>query len=119
MEVSVFTLLKVIGSLAVAAMVSYVVHLYSTAWLNCERLRKKLRRQGVRGPTPSFLYGNLPEMQRIQMKAKAAIDEAALPHGEFIAHDYTSSLFPYFEQWRKEYGMVDSLSLIFFHIFSS
>ncbi|KAF8009814.1 hypothetical protein BT93_J0722 [Corymbia citriodora subsp. variegata] len=110
MEISMFTLIKVLGSIAVVAMVSSVVHWYTATWLKCERLRKKLRRQGVRGPAPSFLYGNLPEMQRIQMKAKAAIDEAALPHGEFIAHDYTSSLFPYFEQWRKEYGLMYTYS---------
>uniref|UniRef100_A0A6N2MPI5 Uncharacterized protein n=1 Tax=Salix viminalis TaxID=40686 RepID=A0A6N2MPI5_SALVM len=54
-------------------------------------IKRKLRMQGIQGPPPSFLYGNLPEMQKIQMKTlKASSFQAA----DFIAHDYTSTKDP-------------------------
>lgn len=64
-----------------------------------------LRTQGIKGPTPSLLYGNLPEMQKIQLQALKSPN-----HAEFVAHDYTSSVFPYFEHWRKEYGLIYTYS---------
>lgn len=95
MEVS-----PVISSLVVLGVVGLVLHVYNSVWLKSERVRKKLRMQGIRGPPPSFLYGNLPEMQKIQLQAMKASNQT----DEFVAHDYTSTVFPYFEQWRKEYG---------------
>lgn len=74
-------------------------------WLkSCERLRWKLKKQGIYGPKPSFLYGNVAEMQKIQAASPNNV------YAEFVAHDYTSSLFPYFEQWRKIYGPVYTYS---------
>ncbi|KAK6794173.1 hypothetical protein RDI58_007626 [Solanum bulbocastanum] len=81
--------------------------LYNTLWLkSSERLRWKLKKQGIYGPKPSFLYGNVAEMQKIQ----AASPNNNNVYAEFVAHDYTSSLFPYFEQWRKIYGPVFTYS---------
>uniref|UniRef100_A0A6N2LWQ6 Cytochrome P450 n=1 Tax=Salix viminalis TaxID=40686 RepID=A0A6N2LWQ6_SALVM len=88
-------------------LVIFLVHVYCTVVLRSERIKRKLRMQGIQGPPPSFLYGNLPEMQKIQMKTlKASSFQAA----DFIAHDYTSTVFPYFEQWRKEYGSIYTYS---------
>lgn len=92
--------LKIVASLVVVGGVGLVVHIYNSVWLKSERMRRKMRMQGIRGPPPSFLYGNLPEMQKIQLQAMKAPPN----HTEFVAHDYTSTVFPYFEQWRKEYG---------------
>lgn len=76
-------------------------YIFNILWLKSSQiLRWKLQKQGINGPKPSFLYGNVPEMQKIQ----AASLKAPTNYGEFVAHDYTSSLFPYFEQWRKLYG---------------
>ncbi|XWS08404.1 hypothetical protein CRYUN_Cryun41cG0077200 [Craigia yunnanensis] len=97
---------KVISSLALMGVVCFLVHLYNTMWFKSERLRRKLWMQGIRGPSPSFIYGNLPEMQKIQLKAVRPIPNNA----EIVAHDYTSSLFPYFVQWRKEYGPIYTYS---------
>ncbi|KAI3817878.1 hypothetical protein L1987_11678 [Smallanthus sonchifolius] len=74
-----------------------------------QRLRKKLERQGIRGPQPSFPYGNVGEMQKIQsaaisMKASRSIN------GDFVGDDYTCLLFPYFAQWRKQYGSIYTYS---------
>ncbi|KAF3433237.1 hypothetical protein FNV43_RR24339 [Rhamnella rubrinervis] len=98
--------LKIVASLAVIGVVGLGVHIYNSVWLKSERVRKKLRMQGIRGPIPSFLYGNLPEMQKIQLQAMKAPNHT----DEFVAHDYTSTVFPYFEQWRKEYGLIYTYS---------
>jgi cytochrome P450 len=83
------------------------LHLLNNTWLKPQRVRWKLQKQGIKGPQPSLLYGNAPEIQRIQAAAKK---KAANHVAEFIAHDYTSTLFPYLEQWRKEYGPVFTYS---------
>ncbi|KAI4383926.1 hypothetical protein MLD38_009707 [Melastoma candidum] len=100
--------LELLGrTLGAVVVVSLLFHLCNRTWLKAWRLRNKLLSQGVRGPAPSLLYGNLPEMQRIEAETRAKRD---LGHGcddpNPIAHDYTSTLFPYFERWRKQYGPV-------------
>ncbi|PIN18686.1 Cytochrome P450 CYP4/CYP19/CYP26 subfamily [Handroanthus impetiginosus] len=77
------------------------LYFLKTLWLNPWLIRRKLRLQGIKGPKPSFLYGNAWEMQKIQASMKKSAE-----NGEFVAHDYTSTLFPYFEHWRKQYGNV-------------
>ncbi|KAF8364681.1 hypothetical protein HHK36_033361 [Tetracentron sinense] len=100
-------IVEMFWSLALLAFGSFFVYLYSILLLKPKRLREKLRRQGITGPPPSFLYGNLPEMRKIQSSVtKAPNDHEA----EILEHDYTSTLFPYFEQWRKEYGSVYTYS---------
>ncbi|RXI08668.1 hypothetical protein DVH24_022812 [Malus domestica] len=89
--------------MAVVGLVGFFLHLYSTVWLKSERVRRNLRLQGIKGPAPSFLYGNLPEMQKIQQQQE--LKPPNLLAAEFVAHDYTSTLFPYFEHWRKQYGI--------------
>jgi|UniRef100_A0A2N9EUT8 hypothetical protein len=95
-------LLRIIFSLALMGLSGLLFHLYNSVWLKSVRIRKKLQMQGIKGPPPSFLYGNLPEMQKIKFQATKASN-----HAEILAHDYTSTLFPYYEHWRKEYGMND------------
>ncbi|EXC21096.1 Cytokinin hydroxylase [Morus notabilis] len=106
---NVVVLMRVLLSLAFIVVVGLLVHVYNSVWLKSERVRRKLRMQGIKGPPPSFFYGNLPEMQKIiQLHA---IKAAAPNHdSEFVAHDYTSTLFPYLEQWRKEYGLLYTYS---------
>lgn len=94
--------------------VAILVHLYFYgAWRRTAEVRRKLRAQGVIGPPPSVLYGNLPEMQKIQLQTAAM---ASPPHGAsaIIAHDYTSTLFPYFVEWRKQYGILLIFMLFIF-----
>ncbi|CAA2971413.1 cytochrome P450 714A1-like [Olea europaea var. sylvestris] len=78
-----------------------------SVWVNPWRLRRRLEKQGIRGPRPCFLYGNVPEMQRIQA---SSIKNTGAENTGFVAHDYTSTLFPYFEQWRKQYGPIYTYS---------
>lgn len=74
-------------------------HVYGRAVAEQWRMRRSLKKQGVKGPPPSLFNGNVSEMQRIQSEAKRYSGD------NIISHDYSSSLFPYFEHWRKQYGL--------------
>lgn len=104
MAVIIGRLVSVFPAAVAVAVVAVFVHFYFYgAWRRTAEVRRKLREQGVGGPPPSVLYGNLPEMQKIQLQAAAV---ASPPHHAtaIVAHDYTSTLFPYFVKWRKQYG---------------
>ncbi|GAB4827729.1 hypothetical protein Ancab_034615 [Ancistrocladus abbreviatus] len=98
---------RILSSLAFCALLGLLLILYeNSSWLKSQRQRRKLTSQGIKGPPPSLLYGNVPEMQRIQ----STVEKAPSFNGEIVAHDYTSTVFPYFEQWRKQYGPVYTYS---------
>ncbi|GJN07142.1 hypothetical protein PR202_ga24944 [Eleusine coracana subsp. coracana] len=69
--------------------------------LGTESTRKKLRRQGVKGPVPTLLCGNTTEMKRIQQGLK--------PVQTQNSNDYISTLLPHFVLWRKIYGALEIL----------
>ncbi|XP_020536330.1 cytochrome P450 714A1 isoform X2 [Jatropha curcas] len=97
MEIS---LLRIFSSVAIIG----VVYLIKEILLGPKKAKKKLQMQGIKGPSPSFLYGNLPEMQEIQFKNSRK--EAPTQVDDIVAQDYTSIIFPYFEHWRKQYGPI-------------
>ncbi|KAL6642169.1 hypothetical protein ACP70R_020350 [Stipagrostis hirtigluma subsp. patula] len=80
-------------------------YLYTVLWLKPERLRQKLRSQGVKGPKPSFLFGNIPEMRRIQELSKSDEEQDAETSDRFTS-DYVATLFPYFFHWSRVYGSI-------------
>ncbi|KAI3911478.1 hypothetical protein MKW98_010365 [Papaver atlanticum] len=49
-------------------------YLYEALWLKPEKLRNKLRNQGMMGPPPSFLSGNVSDMMRIKSMAAVSSD---------------------------------------------
>ncbi|TVU50627.1 hypothetical protein EJB05_02005, partial [Eragrostis curvula] len=73
-------------------------YIYLLLCLRPENIRKKLRKQGVKGPEPTLLYGNTREMKRIQQELKLVQTQDD--------NDYISTLFPHFLVWRKTYGPV-------------
>ncbi|XP_042381258.1 cytochrome P450 714C2-like isoform X1 [Zingiber officinale] len=77
---------------------------YFILWIRPQRLRDKLRSQGIHGPPPSFLHGNIPEMRSIlhEHKLKQAQAEGSVS----LTADYSSSLFPYLSYWKKKYGPI-------------
>ncbi|KAF2909220.1 hypothetical protein DAI22_11g010500 [Oryza sativa Japonica Group] len=80
-------------------------YVYIILWLRPERLRQKLRSQGVRGPKPYFLFGNIPEMRRIQQLAKSAHEQEA-GSTDMFSSNYVATLFPYFLHWSRVYGSI-------------
>ncbi|XP_073124152.1 cytochrome P450 714A1-like [Henckelia pumila] len=119
--IPILFILSDVSSLILATMTKYGLHILAIivsvtslcflkmAWFDPWRIRKKLESQGIRGPKPRFLYGNVGEMHRIQANSDSNKSDE---DGEFVAHDYTSTLFPYFEQWRKEYGPIYTYSTV-------
>ncbi|KAH7672429.1 Unspecific monooxygenase protein [Dioscorea alata] len=86
--------------LCFSGILCFLLHyLYGFLWLKPERMREKLRKQGMRGPPPSLLFGNITEMKKIQMEEKGLIGSSAN-----VMVDYSVALFPYFKKWRNEFG---------------
>lgn len=107
MEEVIFFGMKLAFSLALVGILSWIFYIYGTLWYNSQRVRRKLRMQGIRGPPPSsFLHGNLPDMQRITSRAS----NISKDNDQFLAYDYSAALFPYFQHWRKQYGLVYTYS---------
>ncbi|XP_044396287.1 cytochrome P450 714C3 isoform X1 [Triticum aestivum] len=67
-------------------------------WLRPEKIRKRLRRQGVKGPKPTLLDGNTKEMKRIRHELK--------PMKKQDSNNYISTLFPHILVWKETYGSV-------------
>ncbi|KAM0950589.1 putative cytochrome P450 superfamily [Dioscorea sansibarensis] len=73
-----------------------VFYVYHTLWLQPEKIRKRLVMQGINGPKPSFFYGNLLKMKRIDSSEKVKNEDKCISH-EF-------KLYPSLNLWRNEYG---------------
>ncbi|KAL6620435.1 hypothetical protein ACP70R_035574 [Stipagrostis hirtigluma subsp. patula] len=102
-----FSPLVLLGSCALAAAVLLCI-IAATAWLQRpRRVAEIFRRQGIDGPPPpSFLSGNLPEMQaRVAAAAGAEVEAGGGRDFEKDGFDdYCKRIFPYFDKWRKAYG---------------
>ncbi|KAF6999344.1 hypothetical protein CFC21_015387 [Triticum aestivum] len=102
----------VAASLCCVGACALALYLYRILWLAPERVRRALRRQGIRGPPPSFPYGNLADMRQAAAAAKRTRDAGD------VVHDYRSAVFPFYEKWRNEYGPVFTYSvgnMVFLH----
>ncbi|XP_054817829.1 cytochrome P450 714A1-like [Prosopis cineraria] len=85
----------------IAIVVSFLVlTILEKLWLKIQRIRSVLHKQGITGPTPSFPWGNLSEVQRIQSHY-SNLSSSSFP---ISSDQWFSFLFPYLQQWRKQYG---------------
>ena len=111
MEEELILATKIILSVFLGGLVVLLLHLYDSLLVKPKKLRSRLQEEGINGHSPSFLLGNIPDMKRIKLKVQAAPKEN---HNNVVpvANDWPSTNFPYFDQWRKEYGT-------FFFIFYS
>ncbi|KAL1547247.1 cytochrome P450 714C2-like protein [Salvia divinorum] len=80
---------------------------YSVAVAQPRKLRSALSRQGLSGPPPAFLLGNILQMKR----ARDAAAEAAPVPGPPAAHNCGAALLPFFDEWRELYGELFVFSL--------
>ncbi|PKA51839.1 Cytochrome P450 714C2 [Apostasia shenzhenica] len=95
----------VLSSLLVGGFLILLLFLCQTLSLGPKKQRATLGRQGIRGPPPSLIYGNIPDMRRIvkESKARRSIVTGGACSAQFTSN-YALSLFPYFDHWRKIYG---------------
>ncbi|KAF8648842.1 hypothetical protein HU200_064543 [Digitaria exilis] len=91
-----------------AAPVVTLVYLYDILWLRLEKIRNKLRRQGINGPKPTFLYGNTQEMKRIRQELKCVQRQRK----DTNMNSYISIIFPHFIHGRKTYVLKSSPGMI-------
>ncbi|KAH9326815.1 hypothetical protein KI387_006993, partial [Taxus chinensis] len=64
--------------------------------LSPNRMKRMMQSQGIPGPKPMFLLGNVVEMKTIIRKAASM--ESPAPH------NLEPRFVPYFVEWRKQYG---------------
>lgn len=117
---------KMILSVLLGGFVVLFLYLYESLVLKPKRLRSKLEKQGIRGPSPSsVLLGNIPEMKSIKLKVMKKSEEVSSikskDHHPSLAHDWPSTIFPHLVQWTNEYGnkpsFVCQLNFIIYFVF--
>ncbi|XP_011624255.2 cytokinin hydroxylase [Amborella trichopoda] len=69
----------------------------SIYWWTPRRIKKYMEKQGVRGPKPSFLVGNLFDMASL-------LDKTTSSDMPYLTHDIVSRLLPHYILWSKLYG---------------
>jgi hypothetical protein len=106
MEGFPLSLVALVGSAVAVAVATAYLCACVAAWVSWpRRVGEVFRRQGIDGPPPSsFLSGNLSEMQA-RLHAVAAEDGGARDFQRDGFDDYCKRIFPYFDKWRKAYGM--------------
>ncbi|XP_068663675.1 cytokinin hydroxylase-like [Aristolochia californica] len=88
-------LLLLLLSLLLLLKVVYVT--LSCYWLTPRRIQKFMQRQGINGPKPKFLVGNLTEMASIISKTTSSDLDS-------IHHDIVGRLMPHYILWSRQYG---------------
>ncbi|KAJ9185524.1 hypothetical protein P3X46_005151 [Hevea brasiliensis] len=97
-----FAAAQVFGSVILVGVCILFTKLCDAMWVKPRRIRSTLWRQGIRGPKPSFLYGNIQEMKNIQ--SVLVNDQASQPA---VSHNtWVKSIFPYLHLWAQKYGSI-------------
>ncbi|KAF8111997.1 hypothetical protein N665_0069s0024 [Sinapis alba] len=93
-------LLILLKSLLVIFMTLILRVLYDTIscyWLTPRRIKKIMARQGVTGPKPRPLTGNILEIS-------AMVSQSVSKDCDSIHHDIVARLLPHYVTWSKQYG---------------
>ncbi|RVW74960.1 Cytochrome P450 714C2 [Vitis vinifera] len=94
---------KLFISIALVGVLGLFFRLYNALVVKPKKLRSILRNQGISGPPPSFLLGNIREIKESQ---STAVKDSCTD-----THNCAAALFPFFEKWRNKYGQVFMFSL--------
>ncbi|XP_010278928.1 PREDICTED: cytochrome P450 714C2-like [Nelumbo nucifera] len=95
--------LKMSFAIVVVGFINLCIHLYNVLWVKPERLRSELGKQGIRGPPRTLVLGNILDMKRAQSAVAKSLREEDASN---MTHNLSSRLFPFFEQWRSQYGHI-------------
>ncbi|KAK7333091.1 hypothetical protein VNO80_29853 [Phaseolus coccineus] len=86
--------------------VGLLCYLYTLLVEKPNRLRSKLMKQGINGPTPTILLGNILELKKSQC-ATSKSSSSETPS----SHNCAALVLPLFDKWRDQYGQVFMFSL--------
>jgi hypothetical protein len=98
----------VITTLLVLFLSLFVKIAYDTIvcyFLNPRRIKKIMERQGVRGPKPRLLIGNILDMASFVAKTTSQDMNS-------INHDIVGRLLPHYVAWSKQYGIANNFSFL-------
>lgn len=91
-------------SIVFLGFVGLLCRLYTSLVENPNRLRSKLMKQGISGPPPTILLGNIVDIK----KARSTTSNS--PSFEIpVSHNCASVILPLFDKWKEQYGMLQSL----------
>lgn len=105
-------LLTLLKSL-LAIFMTLILVLYDTIscyWLTPRRIKKIMAGQGVTGPKPRPLTGNILEIS-------AMVSQSVSKDCGCIHHDIVGRLLPHYVTWSKQYGMAQNVNKICYHRF--
>ncbi|KAM7521956.1 hypothetical protein LguiA_011858 [Lonicera macranthoides] len=95
-----YTVVKVLMSIGVIGVVGLIFRLYNGLVRKPNKLRSILRKQGISGPPPSFLLGNIMEIKRSRDSVAKSSTTTEVP----VSHNCGAALLPFFDPWRQTYG---------------
>ncbi|CAJ1948936.1 unnamed protein product [Sphenostylis stenocarpa] len=83
-----------------------LVHVFNVLVLRPRSMRAKLQRQGIKGPSPHFYFGNIPEMKTLLLQVQSAPTTQVKEKDEEVSlsHMWPFTLFPHIQEWIKQYG---------------
>ncbi|XP_057972790.1 cytochrome P450 714C2-like [Malania oleifera] len=108
---------KALWAIAVLGLGRLLLRLLEAVWLKPRRVRLELAAQGITGPPPYFLLGNIPQLKSILSSSSSTQAAAAATEGDDnggnaqMQHAPVSALFPFLHQWREKYGKMYTFSL--------
>ncbi|WOH06757.1 hypothetical protein DCAR_0626185 [Daucus carota subsp. sativus] len=78
-----------------------VLKIVYSLWIWPNMVYKKLRRNGLIGPSPSFPLGNIKHMVAAKNKRASALSSCTT-----VSHDIYSKVVPHFAEWQESHGKV-------------
>ena len=89
---------------SVISMFCVIIYVVYDLCLKPKFLRAKLVKQGIDGPKPTLIMGNMPDIRRIKCKELAS-DAVPYDLTKSLSLDCCSVLLPHISQWTKQFGM--------------
>ncbi|XP_027933571.1 cytochrome P450 714C2-like isoform X2 [Vigna unguiculata] len=87
--------------------IGFLCYLYTSFVEKPNKLLSKLMKQGINGPPPTILLGNILELKKAHSAASKPSSSSKIPS----SHNCAALLLPLFDKWRNEYGQVFTFSL--------
>ncbi|XP_004515309.1 cytochrome P450 714C2-like [Cicer arietinum] len=100
--------MNIVESVLLGAILVILVHILNILILRPKSLRAKLQRQGIKGPSPHFYFGNIPEMKTLllQTQSTQTHDKNKYHVPTSISHNWHFNVFPHIHKWKNQYGPI-------------